>query len=456
LVIEQSNAFRSTKNQQPNTTHHSFAGNAMKILNSVIVCTMLGVNLSVSTAIFAQTTPPGVANLARYRQMFTLAPNEGLDFRPDILALSGAAVPAVHFSADGRVIVAGSGVGGRLFTATSNNGASYTPIPGMNGLSGINDGSVIYLPDGRFRYIVQELSPTHTMTRPRIRIASFISTDGLVWTKESGIRYQPGIADDSVSGVPYCLQIKDSSWRMYYAGDIMGNAARTMSPMPSFNGVRTAISNDWGVTWTSEVSRNITRNGDIDPHVVYLSDGRYRMYLRSARSAGIIAIEGTSPISFDTSRITVVLPDRSNGIVMRFDPFVVKYPNGDVICYTGTDGSAGSMTQTVVAAVSVARPTSTTFSTQANTTLLSMSLSPNPAFDFVVLHFALPKPEKVSLKLFNALGQEVAHILDETLPAGEHQKSFDVSRWSLRSGVYVVHSTTQHGARKALPVLITR
>ena len=131
----------------------------------------------------AQTTAAGTANLARYRQMFTLSPGDGLDFRPDSVALSGAAVPAVHFVSDGRVIVAGSG-NNRLFAATSNNGVSYTLLAASNGLSGINDGSVIYLPDGRFRYMVQELSPTHTMSKPRIRIASFISSDGLNWTKE--------------------------------------------------------------------------------------------------------------------------------------------------------------------------------------------------------------------------------------------------------------------------------
>jgi len=385
----------------------------------------------------AQTTATGTANLARYRQMFTLAPGEGLDFRADTVTLSGAAVPAVHFASDGRVIIAGSGMGGRLFTATSNNGTSYTQLTAANGLSSFNDGSVIYLPDGRFRYMVQEASPTNTMTKPRVRIASFISTDGLLWTKESGVRYQPGIADDSVSGVPYCLQVQDSVWRLYYAGDLFGNTAKTMTPAPGFNGVRTAISRDWGITWTAEITKNISRSGDIDPHVVYLSNGKFRMYLRSARSGGIIAMDGDSPTSFDTTKITTVLKDGTNGIVMRFDPFVVKYPNGNVVCYAGTDAGAGSMVPTVVAATSIPRTTSVQ---SKYSEAVGFAVVPNPSSELIHVQFTLTQPEHVSLKLYNVLGVEVASVLDAEMNAGEYRQMFS---HHLPQGSYLLRLQTK-------------
>lgn len=395
--------------------------NTFSFTRAIICAVLLGVcSLAATEPMLAQTTPAGTANLARYRQMFTLSPSEGLDFRPDSVALSGAAVPAVHFVSDGRVIVAGSG-SGRLFTATSNNGASYTPLTASNGLSSINDGSVLYLPDGRFRYMVQEISPTHTMSKPRIRIASFISSDGLSWTKESGVRYQPGAADDSVSGVPYCLQVQDSVWRLYYAGDLFGNAAKAMTPVQAFNGVRTAISRDWGVTWTAETTKNISRQGDIDPHVVYLSNGKFRMYLRSAKSGGIIAMEGDSPTTFDTTQITTILKDGANGIVMRFDPFVVKYPNGNVVCYTGTDAGAGSMPPSVVGATSVPRTTSV----YDNMNTVHFTVAPNPASEFVRIHFGLSQSERVRIKIYNVLGWEITLILDSKLPAGNHVIPFD-------------------------------
>lgn len=412
--------------------------NNISLVHIAVCLVLIGFFTARETA-QAQTTAAGTANLARYRQMFTLALGEGLDFRADTVALSGAAVPAVHFASDGRVIVAGSGMGGRIFTATSNSGASYTQLTATNGLNSIHDGSVIYLPDGRFRYMVQETSPTHTMTKARIRIASFISTDGLLWTKESGVRYQPGIADDSVSGVPYCLQVQDSVWRLYYAGDLFGNTAKTMTPTPDFNGVRTAISRDWGVTWTAEITKNISRSGDIDPHVVYLSNGKFRMYLRSARSSGIIAMDGESPTSFNTTKITTVLKDGANGITMRFDPFVVKYPNGNVVCYAGTDAGADSMVPTVVAASSTPRTTSVQ---SRYAEAVGLAVTPNPSSELVRLQFTLSKSEHIVLKLYNALGVEVASLLDAEMSAGEHTLELNTQRSPLSSATYFLRLQT--------------
>lgn len=95
-------------------------------------------------------------------------------------------------------------------------------------------------------------------------------------------------------------------------------------------------------------------------------------------------------------------------------------------------------------------------SVRSNTEGISYSLAPNPAQDIATVKFTLKQSERVSLKLFDAFGQEVAHILDETLPAGEHSRSLDTRHWSLSSGVYFVQSTTQHGALKTIPILITR
>ena len=427
--------------------------NTFSCTQAIICAVLLGVcSLAAPEPMQAQTTSAGTANLARYRQMFTLSPGEGLDFRPDSVALSGAAVPAVHFVSDGRVIVAGSG-SGRLFTATSNNGVFFTPLTALNGLSSINDGSVLYLPDGRFRYMVQEISPTHTMSKPRIRIASFISSDGLSWTKESGVRYQPGAADDSVSGVPYCLQVQDSVWRLYYAGDLFGNAAKATTPAQAFNGVRTAISRDWGLTWTAEITKNISRQGDIDPHVVYLSNGKFRMYLRSAKSGGIIAMDGDSPTTFDTAQITTVLKDGANGIVMRFDPFVVKYPNGNVVCYAGTDAGAGSMPPSVVGATSIPRATSVQNDVNAAITVI---VAPNPAFELVRVHFTLSKSGRVQLSLYNTLGQELAHILDAELGAGDHTYQFNTQNLTQAAQTLFFQLRTQHSSLKTIPFQVLR
>ncbi len=72
----------------------------------------------------------------------------------------------------------------------------------------------------------------------------------------------------------------------------------------------------------------------------------------------------------------------------------------------------------------------------------AFSITPNPAQNFVSIKFTLLKPERISLKLFNALGQEVAQMFDETLSAGEYERSLDISYWSLSSGAYFLRLQT--------------
>jgi hypothetical protein len=60
---------------------------------------------------------------------------------------------------------------------------------------------------------------------------------------------------------------------------------------------------------------------------------------------------------------------------------------------------------------------------------------PNPFNPSTTIRFALPTNSRVSIKLYNTLGQEVTSILDnEQLNAGVHEKVFNASDFS--SGVY--------------------
>lgn len=61
----------------------------------------------------------------------------------------------------------------------------------------------------------------------------------------------------------------------------------------------------------------------------------------------------------------------------------------------------------------------------------NLSVAPNPSQSLATARFSLEQSERVSLKIFNSLGQEIATILDETLPAGEHQKSLEMSHLPL-------------------------
>jgi len=59
---------------------------------------------------------------------------------------------------------------------------------------------------------------------------------------------------------------------------------------------------------------------------------------------------------------------------------------------------------------------------------------PNPFNPTTTIEFALPRQAHVTLKIFNALGEEVASLMDETLDAGRKAVQFDAA--GLASGVY--------------------
>ncbi|NUN10034.1 MAG: T9SS type A sorting domain-containing protein [Ignavibacteriaceae bacterium] len=77
---------------------------------------------------------------------------------------------------------------------------------------------------------------------------------------------------------------------------------------------------------------------------------------------------------------------------------------------------------------------------------VSFSLSqnyPNPFNPSTVISFGLPVASKVTLKIYNSLGQEVATLVNgEMLEAGAYSKSFDASK--LTSGVYMYKITTDN------------
>ncbi len=67
---------------------------------------------------------------------------------------------------------------------------------------------------------------------------------------------------------------------------------------------------------------------------------------------------------------------------------------------------------------------------------------PNPFNLSTVISFQLPNPDRVSLRVFDQLGSEVANLIDEQLPAGRYSLIFEAR--NLPTGLYLYR--LQHGS----------
>ena len=67
---------------------------------------------------------------------------------------------------------------------------------------------------------------------------------------------------------------------------------------------------------------------------------------------------------------------------------------------------------------------------------------PNPFNPSTKIDFTVVNGERVSIKIYNSIGQEVTELINENLPAGYYSVDFDAS--TLSSGVYFYTIRTQH------------
>ena len=59
---------------------------------------------------------------------------------------------------------------------------------------------------------------------------------------------------------------------------------------------------------------------------------------------------------------------------------------------------------------------------------------PNPFNPVTVIRYSIPKAEEVSLVVYNLIGEEVAHLIDERKPAGSYTVKWNAS--NISSGIY--------------------
>jgi hypothetical protein len=77
---------------------------------------------------------------------------------------------------------------------------------------------------------------------------------------------------------------------------------------------------------------------------------------------------------------------------------------------------------------------------------------PNPFSSVTTIRYAIPVESKVSLRVYNQLGQRVAQLVEGKKSAGYHQERFDAAK--LAGGIYLYRlvAVDAHGK----PVVLTK
>lgn len=81
-------------------------------------------------------------------------------------------------------------------------------------------------------------------------------------------------------------------------------------------------------------------------------------------------------------------------------------------------------------------PVSSVEENQLPSNFILMQNYPNPFNPSTTIKFRVDKNSKVSLRVFDILGREIATLINENLSSGEHEVIFDAGKYGLASGIY--------------------
>jgi hypothetical protein len=168
---------------------------------------------------------------------------------------------------------------GHIVSATSSDGTDWTKEEGVRVDSGGTYDtvraimpSVLRLSDGSYRMYYVGHNGTACCA-----ILSAVSDDGIVWTKEAGIRVAPGSPHDGFHVYqPEVVEVQGGYVMFYAEADSIGFISDVVS----------AVSPD-GLTWTKETGVRLEREyictGFRAPDIVEIASDQYRMYFTVER-----------------------------------------------------------------------------------------------------------------------------------------------------------------------------
>lgn len=204
---------------------------------------------------------------------------------------------------------------------------------------------VIALPDGGYRMYYTQILPrpgvptgANDYGNATSRILSATSTDGAHWTPEPGVRlssHEGGAGEFRVvCGDVVPLAEADGRLRMYYEC-CPGTQADP-------NSIRSAISEDGGLVWTPEPGDRFSHKGRTyaSARIVFLEDGRQRLYCGERKRGMISALSDDGGLTFREEPGLRIALGGPYDAQITFAPEIVRVDGVGYIMYYAAYGTS--------------------------------------------------------------------------------------------------------------------
>ena len=203
------------------------------------------------------------------------------------------------------------------------------------GLCGVVSPRILALPGGGFRMYYSQILPrpgfpagANDYDNASTRILSAWSQDGDTWIPEPGVRLSPqeGGAGEFRVVSSEVVPIGDGSQLRMYFECCEGSQAVT-------NTIRSATSSD-GLKWSMDPGVRVESEGHnyASPRIVFLDDGRCRMYLFD-RGLGIISLLSHDGLEFLQEPGLRIAQDGPYDSLCAFAPEIVRVANAGYVMY---------------------------------------------------------------------------------------------------------------------------
>jgi len=221
-----------------------------------------------------------------------------------------------------------------IWSRISSDGINWRQEPGVR-LQGASMPSALILPDGRIRVYYCGFGPDG-----RMAIMSAFSTNGLDFVPEPGIRLDrgpPGSLDQDNVASPEVTALPGGGYRMYYRGEInRPYKAFWVPPHARQTQVILSARSGDGMNWERESgiridSRNRVLLGMADGPSIIETDSGWRLYYWS--HMGIFKADSSDGLNFKAEKFPV-LPGSGKGSTPS-DPCLVMLPGNFLIMYFG-------------------------------------------------------------------------------------------------------------------------